>query len=375
MKTLDLAYSLFAFTLGNVAIGQEIISEKEEIKNSTLLVSGSVDAYYGYYTHELEANVFQPYTTVSPRSERFGLNIAQIGVHYNSEKVRSNFTLHYGDIPQATWSSEFRNIQEANVGFQLVKDWWLDLGLFTTHIGTESFIPKNNFLSSNAVVTYNEPFYQAGAKLTYEGFEKLSLQLWVVNGYNFFLDKNDAKSFGTLLSYQFNETTSLTYTNLLGRESLDSISQNQFRTYHNLYLNTRFNEQLFVTLGGDFGTQSNSGLNEPNESAIMFGALVTVRYQFNSKWSVTTRGEFFKDKNGFISGVFPTNNGNKAGLQLWGITLGGEFKPAKNSYIRIEARYLDAENNLSIFDNGFNKNNRYEAMLTLGYSFNTLFDL
>lgn len=373
MKTLNLAYSLFAFTIGNVAIGQEINSE--ETKNSTLLVSGYVDAYYGYYTNEQEANAFQPFTTVSPRNERFGLNIAQIGVHYRSKKVRSNFTLHYGDIPQATWSSEFKNIQEANVGFQFVKDWWLDLGLFTTHIGTESFIPKNNFLSSNAVVTYNEPFYQAGAKLSYEGFEKLSLQLWVVNGYNSFLDKNEAKSFGALLSYQFNETTSLTYTNLLGRESLDSISPNQFRTYHNLYLNTRFNEQLFVTLGGDFGTQSNSDLDESGQSAIMYGALVTVRYQFDPRWSVTTRGEFFKDENGFISGVFPTNNGNTAGLQLWGITLGGEFKPTKNAYIRIEARYLDAENKLIIFDNGFNESNRYEAMLTLGYSFNTLFNL
>lgn len=38
-------------------------------------------------------------------------------------------------------------------------------------------------------------------------------------------DLSDAISFGTLLSYQIGHKTSITYTNLLGKESLDNISR------------------------------------------------------------------------------------------------------------------------------------------------------
>lgn len=351
-------------------------AQEEYIENQpTLNFSAYADTYYSLYTNDLEANAFQPYTTVSPRDERFGLNVAQIGLSYDSEKVRGNFTLHWGDIPQATWSSEFTNVQEANVGVRLSRDWWLDAGFFTTHIGTESFLPKNNFLSSTAVATYNEPFYQAGAKLSYEGSEKFYAELWAVNGYNNFLDANDAKSFGVLLSYSFSENTSLTYTNLLGRESLDDASVDQFRTYHNLYLNTRFGEQLYLILGGDLGTQSNSKGSDLSETAVMYNALATLRYEIDPRWSITGRGEIFNDSHGFVSGVLPTLNSEIQGLELWGATLGSEYRPNENAYMRAEARYLDVDDNTPIFEGDFSTHKRWELMFTMGYRFDKLFDL
>ncbi|MBC9798643.1 outer membrane beta-barrel protein [Sinomicrobium weinanense] len=342
-------------------------------KNKTLTISGYIDTYYSYFTHDTDANAFQPYTTVSARNERFGLNVAQIGAHYSSDRIRSNLTLHWGDIAQATWSEEYRAIQEANLGFRIAEDLWIDAGFFTTHIGTESFLPKNNFLSSTAVATYNEPFYQAGAKISYEGFEKLYIELWAVNGYNYFQDVNDAKSFGLLLQYQFNEATSLTYTNLLGRESPDDFPVKQFRTYHNMYLNTRLTDKLFLTLGGDIGTQSNT-TGDGAGTAFMYNALATVRYQVNPQWSVTARGERFRDKEGFISGFIPRTDGEETGLDLWGITLGGEYKPVTNAYIRGEARFLRADKDIAMFPDNHNTNERWELMVTLGYHLDHLFN-
>lgn len=349
-------------------------SKAQDISPS-LTISAYTDVYYSYFTNEMEPNELQPFTTVSPRSKRFGLNVAQVSLGYNSENLRTNLTLHWGDIPQATWSEEFTNVQEANVGFQFVEDLWFDAGFFTTHIGTESFLPKNNFLSSTAVATYNEPFYQAGARIAYEGWANLYLEFWVLNGYNRFLDINDSKSFGVLLSYIFSPSTSLTYTNLYGNEAPHGAAVKQYRFYQNLYLNTSFNNRLLLSIGGDVGFQSHSQLPEMTSTAFMFNALTTIRYKFSEQWSITGRGEVFNDPEGFISGHIPTSTSIPRGLQLWGLTLGTEYKPTPNAYLRSEIRYLSLENNSMLFSGESNHNNSLEAMVTMGYELDRVFGL
>ncbi|AVR45184.1 hypothetical protein C7S20_07805 [Christiangramia fulva] len=367
MKNLIIA----VFTI--FSAGEVLAQEVEESKTS-LKLSGYADVYYANFSNDMEPNEFQPYTTVAPRDARFGLNIAQTSLAYTSEKVRGNISLHWGDIPQATWSSEFTNIQEANIGIRLKGDWWLDAGFFTTHIGTESFLPKNNFLSSTAIATYNEPFYQAGAKLSYSGSEKWYGELWVVNGYNYFLDVNDAKSVGILLSYNFNDNTSLTYTNLFGKELPSGSGDDAFRTYHNLYLNAHFADKWFLQVGGDIGTQSHSGLSTPEETAIMYNALATLRYQVNDKLSFTGRGELFNDENGFISGLLPSSNDRPQGLEMWGITMGSEFRPIAHAYIRGETRFLHLNEDISFFEGDLDPNKRWEVLFTMGYQFDKLFE-
>lgn len=340
----------------------------QDSDTSRLRISGYVDAYYSYFTDSLGPNELQQYTTVSARSQRFGLNVAQLGAHYQDGVLRGNVVLHYGDIAQATWSGTFNPVQEANLGVHLGRAWWLDGGFFTTHIGTESFLPKNNYLSFTAVATYNEPFYQAGARLSYEGSDKFRLQLWAANGYNFFLDANDAKSVDLLLGYQLSDRTSITYTNLFGVESTDEIRPRQLRTYQNLYLNTSVGERLLLTLGGDLGTQNRAKLDNGDETAVMYNALLTARYRFDDRFSLTTRAEVFQDPEGFISGTLENDEGQAQGLQLWGVTFGAEYRPTAQSYLLAERRYLQADDQLRIF-NSDDPTARWEAMVTMGFYF------
>lgn len=372
---LHLAYHRFV-VIGLIWIGFTSFSLKALAQDSThttpaITLSGYTDVYYATFSHELEPNELQPFTTVSPRSKRFGLNVVQLTVNYTAEKVRGTVTLHYGDIAEATWSSTFRMVQEANVGFKIINHLWLDAGFFTTHIGTESFLPKNNFLSSTAVATYNEPFFQSGARLSYEGSDIFTAQLHVVSGYNLFLDVNDAKSIGVLLSYAPDDHVSITYTNLYGRESLDHAPAKQLRFYQNLYFNLNPTDKLFLVLGGDLGTQTNSSLADTDETAIMFNALATARYQFTPQYSLTIRGEIFQDKYGFISGTFINEHNVLQGLELTGITLGAEYKPTDNAYIRVEGRNLSTDKPLLLFDQG-TSNNRLELMITAGFYFDQI---
>ena len=366
-NVLKFSLILLLSTVSVKAFGQ---SQKQA---PALTISGYVDAYYAYFTDSLPPNALQAYTTVSPRNERIGLNMAQLSLIYNSEKLRSTLTLHAGDIAEATWSDEFSLVQEANVGVLLVKSLWLDAGFFHTHIGTESFLPKNDFLSSTAVATYNEPFYQSGARLSYEPGGKFNAELWALNGYNRFLDNNDAKSVGLLASYAFRENLSLTYTSLFGRESDQGAAIKQFRTYQNLYLNTSWKGRIYLTAGADFGSQTNSVLLNNGKTAYMYNWLITSRYQFTRQFSATVRAERFSDREGFISGVLADPTGELQGLQLWGFTAGVEYKPAEGAYLRLEGRQLRAEN-IVFYTDGSYTDQRTEVHLTFGVFFDKIFN-
>ena len=336
--------------------------------SSKLSLLGYLDTYYSYYTDSLGPGQFQKFASVSPRNNCFGLNIAQIGLNYASPMVRGNLTLHYGDIPLSSWSQSFNPVQEANLGIKILKNTWLDAGFFTTHIGTESFLPKNNYLSSLTVATYNEPFYQAGARLSFKT-QKIHAELWIVNGYNFFLDANSAKSVGILFRYKLNSNTSLTYTNLLGLESADVAPVKKFRFYQNIFLNTSFRDKLFLIVGGDFGMQTHSVLQDSEETAFMYNAMGEIRYYFNKKVSVTARYEIFMDPEGFIGGIVQDANGELMGYKLKGYAMGVEFRPVKNAYLRAEGRYLQLSENLDVFHHGPSPSKRWEMMITMGFYF------
>src|SRR5256885_5256865 len=82
-----------------------LFSQKSYSQNtgilSALSFSGYADAYVAYYTDSVGIGNYQKFPSVSPRSESFGLNVAQLSAKYAAERVRATITLHYGDIPRS----------------------------------------------------------------------------------------------------------------------------------------------------------------------------------------------------------------------------------------------------------------------------------
>ncbi|WP_420315776.1 outer membrane beta-barrel protein [Ekhidna sp.] len=362
MKILTIVSAAVCLLLFNHAVAQNDSTKIE--------LTGYIDTYYASYSNKLGPDELQPYVTVAPRDNQFGLNIAEIGATYNTGEVRGTFVIQYGDIAEATWSERFRTIQEAWVGLEVTEGLWLDGGFFTTHIGAESFLPKNNWLSSTDIGTFNEPFYQSGARLSYEKSEKFKVQFHLVSGYSLFLDNNDAKSIGILFNYLLNEEISFSYTNLYGRESPEGATT-QIRFYNNIYLTWDPKQEVSVLVGGDLSTQTNSDLEDPTKTAVMYNALVIAKYRLNNYYSTTGRLEYFNDADGFISDVLVNKNGVNQGLKATAFTLGFEYAPTKQSYLRSELRWTWADEDLEIFNKGGNASNiRAEFIINMGFYFN-----
>lgn len=79
--------------------------------DSSIKITGYVDAYYAYSNDSVGVNNYQKFPVISPRSDAFGINIAQLTAQYSNDKVRAVATFHYGDIPASAWSPTFNLIQ------------------------------------------------------------------------------------------------------------------------------------------------------------------------------------------------------------------------------------------------------------------------
>ncbi len=338
-------------------------------KNYTLTLSGYTDFYYSDFNN-LSADDFQPYTTVGAVPGVFKNNITLVGLNFQSKNVRANFTTHSGKIVGATWDSQLPQIQEANVGVHLIKDLYFDIGYFTTHIGMESFMPKENLLSSTSIITYNEPFYQRGAKLHYEGLKHFDLQLWLLDGYNLFRDNNENKSIGLLASYG-KGNFSATYCNIIGREPTDN--GNELRTYHNMYITYEFYKNIFeLNTGIDFATQTDAISDDLHT---MFAYIATLRVNVTKRLSVTGRVESQTDKNSILSSTYTYVNDigveMSEGIDMIGLTGGIAYELSDKAYFRYEIRRLsDREQLKDIFGDS---SSRVENLFTIGLMFEAEF--
>ena len=337
-----------------------------------------IDAYYAFYSDSVGTDNFQQFPTVSPRNNQIGLNIAQLTVQYDGEKIRGLATFQYGDIPRSSWPANFNNIQEAHAGLRICKKLWLDAGFFRTHVGTEGLLPKENIASSIAVHTWYEPYIESGIRLNYNANEKLTINLYALNGYNIFEDNNEKKSFGVLVSYALGDKGNIGYTNYTGDDTPtqpDSVkSLSHLRIHNCIFFNYQYHK-LKIQAGGDYCMQENSGIDQatgiPDSStASVTSGILSLKLQASEKIAAYIRGEYFNDPSGFMSGVILDKKNKYTGYSVSGATIGFEYKPTPDSYVRLEARQLQMENNQEIFNSdGKPSSSRLEALLNIGISF------
>lgn len=97
--------------------------------SAKIKISGYVDVYYALYNDSVGMGNFQKFPTISPVSNNFGLNTAQVTFKYDGKNVRGQVILHYGDIARSAWASDFNNVMKAHVGVRISKNAWIDAGL------------------------------------------------------------------------------------------------------------------------------------------------------------------------------------------------------------------------------------------------------
>ena len=202
--------------------------------------------------------------------------------------------------------------------------------------------------------------------------KKLEINIFLLNGYNMFADNNNKKSLGMGITYALGENSGIGYTNYIGDDTPPTDPVMHMRYHNNVFLNYQY-KKLKLQIGGDYCIQQNSDLATGTKNAGMYSGLATAKYQWTVKFAIYGRGEIFSDPDGFMSTIITDLAGKKTGYKLTGCTLGTEYKPTEESYVRLEGRVLQMDNNQYIFyDNGSIYNHRYEIMINAGITFDLL---
>jgi hypothetical protein len=337
--------------------GTRIVEKEDSSGRKSIVIGGYVSAYYACYTDENTNNGFVQFPTMAPRNNELGLNLIQLSMQYRSKTVRSNITLHYGDIPESTWPRTFNLIQEAHAGIRLVNRLWLDAGFFRSHIGLESTQPRENITSSMSVLDYYEPYYLSGAKLTYEVSKKFNIQVNIFDGFNEYIENNKNKAMGLSLLYDVNDKIVVTYNFLTCDETPDHIRTKHQRYYNDLYATFKY-EKFDLGIEANYGWQEHSRIKDTTQTASLFSGLVVAKYNFIKKLAAYGRLEYFSDPDGILS----RNEG--LGENIMGGTFGFELKPAKNAAMSVEGRCLQSDN-LIFREGNFKTNQRYEFILCM----------
>lgn len=327
----------------------KVIEKIDTAEHPHIAVGGYVSTYYAYYDDETKNGEFVQFPTICPRSNQFNLNMALLSFEYKSKNLRSNLIFHYGDIPQSSWPQEFNLIQEANVGYRIYKNLWFDAGFFKTHIGIESFQPRQNITSSMAILSFYEPYYLSGAKLTYEANSKLLLQVSAFNGYNEYIDNNKDKMLCFSAVYNPIKNLALTYNFLTCDETPDQAVTKKRRYYNNFYA-TLTQNRLQIGIETNYGIQKHSLLNDSTKTGSVMSGLIVAKYLLAKKVSFYAREEYFSDPNRILS------FDNNIGKYIYGTTGGFEFHPFKNISMSVESRMLRSDH--LIFKQGKNITNQ-----------------
>jgi predicted NAD-dependent protein-ADP-ribosyltransferase YbiA (DUF1768 family) len=139
----------------------------------------------------------------------------------------------------------------------------------------------------------------------------------------------------------------LNYSNFIGKVS------NAFRNFHNSYVQYQFNKKTGIILGFDLGVDY---INENNTSKIWYAPVFLVKQNINKNFDLTLRTEYYKDEKGAI-----VNTNFNNGFEIFGISSNIDYVKMKNALIRLEVKYLNANNPF------FNNEQRSNLSLTTNF--------
>lgn len=318
------------------AAASEEETKKEEGKDEKdWQIGGFIDLYYSYNDNRPagHANFFPGAGVAAKRSEEFALNWAALEIRHDPEPVGFHLIaaagnameiLHFGEPEGETVGrDELRHVYRASVSYAVSDRLLIEGGIFPSHIGFETAIPRDTWNYTGSWTGNFTPYYQTGVKAVYSFSDQWSGELHVLNGWQIIGENNDAKSLGARLAWT-GSRASVALNGWAGPELPDDDSSQ--RTLLDLVATAKVTDALDLAFEGYVGSQELPGA-ETAEWTSFAGFL---RYQLAPTWAVALRAEQFDDPDGGISGVSQTIEEG---------TLTFEHRPHERVILKLEGRY------------------------------------
>ena len=304
---MGLSFVISTYTVGLAQTSSSSVPASTEVRAGSRLspdtaVSVVVGAFIdGYYAYDFgrPTDFDRPFTTQATRHNEFNIGLAYIDAKLAGPRIRGRLALQAGTAVQSNYSSEptigvvsgpslSRFLQEAVAGYQISPSLWIDAGIFFSHIGMESFISRDNLTYTRSLSADFTPYYESGAKLTWQVSPKLTALFAVVNGWQNISENNQDKAVGMRLDYVPGSTTTFSYYDFLGNEADSS----RLRVFNGVGLKTNLTSALTVQANFDYGTQQKAS---PSGHSSWYSSGLIGRLQISPNLGLSARIERYHD--------------------------------------------------------------------------------
>jgi putative OmpL-like beta-barrel porin-2 len=299
-----------------------------QVSETSVHIHGFVDTFYAFDGNRPAGHTaFEPgFGTTAQRMNEFALNLAAIEFFVAPEPIGLHVALAHGagiDVLHAAEPSLGPVYQAyASARIPVGRGLVVDAGIFSSHVGVESFFSKDNLNYTRSWMGELSPYYQAGLRASYAFDERWSAQVHLLNGWQRAADDNRAKTVGTQIAWA-TERTSFSFNTLVGPELPGDDSH--FRFFGDLVAQIQLLGWLTLAATCDGALQQRT-----TGSAHWVAAAAYARAAISKLLSVALRLEEFRDPDGAISGAAQVLREGTATL---------EIRPVELLILKLEARH------------------------------------
>jgi hypothetical protein len=226
------------------------------------------------------------------------INLAAFRVQYEHQRFRTSAAIIAGTYAEKNLAQEekwARNIGEAYAGFRLLKkeQLWLDAGVFPSHIGAESYIGKENFAATKALISDQTPYYETGIRISFRPSEKWYLSMLSLNGWQRISAPLNSLGANWGMQIQYTPTPKLTINNSSFIGKVQKGNEEKTRIYSNSYATVKITKRDLLQIGWDIGFQDKTQF----KGVYIWNAfLAQYRHAMrNEKWAFLLRTEKISD--------------------------------------------------------------------------------
>jgi hypothetical protein len=324
--------------------------------------SGYVDAYYvdDFADTPLPDRQITP-SGMSPdyshsRKDRLAVNHALLDAKFATNDLRGALGVQSGTYVQKNYASEDRIAQhlfEAQVGFrpEPLIPFWVDAGIFASHIGLESAVGKDNWTTTRSLMADNTPYFESGVKFTWDLDARWEYTFLLLQGWQQIGSKNSHKAIGTQVRFQPRDGLVFNSSTYFG-QSPNSPGARLRRYFHDFYATWQVNKAWALALATDVGADERS---PRDRSWIGWASMMAlVKWQFASRWAVAGRVEHYHDPHGLTVAT-----GTRDNLVATGASLNLDCQPDPHVLLRVEVRTLGAQRAVFVERGGLSDSNSY----------------
>lgn len=323
------------------------------------------DGYLNYnFTDPIDNT--QTISATTGRHKEFTANLLSIGIESYYRNVISRLWLQTGQMLEMvqetdgtvtrgrnTGTDNLRYIRDAAAGYHFNSGYGVnvEMGIFTSYIGLESYLTQENWNYQHAMVSDFTPFYLTGARIQAFPSRTFKTELWLMNGWQSYGSWNDAPAIGSSNYYRPTENAQFVANFYIGK---DSRAMNALRFHHDNSIVLRYFKQpeangvsqAAFSINTHYGFQSGDGINSNDN--YMVGISAANRFWFNqNKLGITVRGDYITNPGLYLAfspspvsdNAFTDAMADGKSLKMSQLTLTFDIMPSDFVMFRLEYAY------------------------------------